>query len=780
MSNRWFLLMIFGLATHAFGADPTPTELTTRMSAFDAYENGFAHDVMRGPHGGVVLDDHVLIENDGPGAGWSFKGLTADDLRKGRLYAGTTEPIHRGVFARKTLTIRDPASFEAHVLLLMFPLKKVYEDQFEGPVWKDWRKSEQQPYYLIVNGRRIEGEPIPWYADAWYWVPVPPGILHTGENEIIVGCDAPEGEGYRLYLAREDEYQDGGGFWSYRGNTALVTAEQVSVEVPTQDIDRSDFERIEVGRTSARSPDGGRNWSQGKLGATGTIVGEYTVRLSLKQYEQRGRLLSGPIDLWLETDQWQTIPAPQEITNLRMIVEGETPAHTSLSWSVRFGDTPDMLSASWDDFRETGQGATGEFEPKTYKRFMQWQAQLATGDELATPRVDAVTIERTVRPRQAPAGAIGIVSIENPPHRYRSFNYRYQPTDEPRLAELLERLDAESVMRGATSDFEKINRLRNSIAAIWRNALPDPEFPEWDAIDILDRSEDPRYKSGGFCLQYSLVLIQAAQALGLTAHHVNIVTHEVPEIYFDELDQWVLVDPYPTSNGYEYALEDGRPLSILDMHRFFLKEYLFSATRSINWSAPEPWAWRPATEVGSDPQPVVMAQRPHIGEGVPFPPLHQLAGFMRQMLRDDTLGRSTPRPVSHGYGVAWPWSGFLNWYDEATPRIKQYALQSDREADFYPTLNRVGFTAVRSEDSEAVEISMFTQTPNFETFEIRIDGTEWRESPSRWTWRLRPQALSTLQMRSRNKAGHHGRLSHLQVVSHTPGLETPMNAARFH
>jgi hypothetical protein len=114
----------------------------------------------------------------------------------------------------------------------------------------------------------------------------------------------------------------------------------------------------------------------------------------------------------------------------------------------------------------------------------------------------------------------------------------------------------------------------------------------------------------------------------------------------------------------------------------------------------------------------------------------------------------------------WPWNGFLNWYDEATPRLLQYSLHSDREADFYPTLNRVEYDLVHTEHEDELDVRMITFTPNLDRFEIDVDGSGWRESPPEFTWKLRRSALNTLAIRVRNKFGHTGKPSSVEIMYH--------------
>jgi hypothetical protein len=61
---------------------------------------------------------------------------------------------------------------------------------------------------------------------------------------------------------------------------------------------------------------------------------------------------------------------------------------------------------------------------------------------------------------------------------------------------------------------------------------------------------------------------------------------------------------------------------------------------------------------------------------------------------------------------------------------------------------------------------MITDTPNFKTFEININSQGWQPAPAKFTWRLLPSALNTLEMRSVNVLGKHGKPSKLKLFWH--------------
>jgi hypothetical protein len=731
-------LLVFAVFPTFAQDSATQTTVTSALSALEAYEEGFAFGVRRNPRGpGVALQDWVLIENDGPGAGRSEKGIWR-------------EPLNRGIQAKKILRVPNPSARSAQAVIYLEP-----------------QGSKESPYHLLVNGHRIEGIPIPWHERRWHWVQVPVEYLKAGDNEIVAVCDAPEGEGYNLLIAREDEYEGGGGKFTYRGNTALISAGQV--EVPgTEALAGTGFEPIEVGDSSFKSTDGGKNWDQGVLGATAEVVGEYTIRLNLEQFGTQGFLRSPVIDLWAGVPGAGEILPKCEVLSASLLPRAEEPAGTRLAWKVRWGDSLDPESTSWTPYRMVGTGSPSAplpLEPAGH-RFLQWEAELLSRDPLESPTVLGATVERVLRYTPLPRERYYVRSSENPEHRYSTYHFHYEDYSRPELKALAQRLGLEELLAGAAGDFEKINRLRHHVSTQWHHGNPFPRYPEWDAHEILDRRDELGY--GGMCIQFSLVFIQSLLSQGYQARHLNIFSHETVEVYIDELGRWVHVDPESVFDSYEYSTLTGEPLNVLEQHGHFLDLYGFSAENPIDWMSPEPWCNWPSNDVRFNPQPLEISTfTGWINDPDPNrrPPQHRLAGFFRMMPRNDYFSRPWPRPLTQG-AIHWPWNGYLNWYDEATPRKLQYALHSDRAADFYPTLNRVEWTATAGQSEGEIEMDLIAFAPNFDTFEINRNGEGWKPAQAHFTWNLRRSGVNRLEMRTRNQAGVAGYPSHLEVFWH--------------
>ncbi len=705
--------------------------LTTSHSASELYQTGFAHLVRENSSGdGVVLDDMMLIDTDGPGAGYSQKG----EFR---------EPIHQGVRARKTLWLDDPAAYRAHCVLFMAPLSP--------------SRQSQAPFEVRINGQRLSSPPLSFHEPEWHWIEFPPQWLARGENEIVVSCDAPEGEGYNLLFARADEFEGGGGAFTWRGGTGYAAMGHLPFGH-----DEDEIIPFKVGSGSSRSTDGGVNWSPG-LGPGGNVTGEYTIRLNLQRYQATGELHSRAIDLWADGERWNAISPQKTVDALRVRGVGHTPEGTRLLWSIRFGDTPDMTSTSWEGFQQIGEGPGGTWEAgPAPNRYAQLRVQLQTDKPLVTPRVDSLEIERTLRWQESALSDFAVVNEENVHHLYSSFHQPQEDSNHPRLAEASKRLGIGAVVRDARGDFERINLLRHHVSTLWKHALPEPEYPAWDTLAILDRNE--RLGWGGMCMQFVVVFMQSLQSEGYLARHINMFAHETVEVYVNELDRWAIVDPESVFDSYSFDRQTGLPLSALDQHAAFLRTFGLSRENPIRWKAIEPWGW-PAPDLF--PQDIGFStSTPRLANPDKPPPQYRLAGFVRMIPRTDFLSNPAPVPVNNGLYLAWPWTGYLNWFDEATPRKLQYGIHTDRHCDFYPTVHRVEFAGILDPVAGTVELALVTQTPNFESFEVRGNEGSWVDSPARMAWALRPGAVNSLEMRVRNKAGRTGKPSRVEMVWH--------------
>lgn len=146
-----------------------------------------------------------------------------------------------------------------------------------------------------------------------------------------------------------------------------------------------------------------------------------------------------------------------------------------------------------------------------------------------------------------------------------SLPVRFEHSAAPRLAQLRAREQLDAVIAGAANEFDAILKLRDWVAAQFPHTEPDP-YPAWDAMIVLD--EIRAGHTGGFCAQFSQVLLQSLAALGVPARYLEIGSRDNPlahfpiEVWSNDFDKWVLID----ADFILHYERNGVPLSAAEVH----------------------------------------------------------------------------------------------------------------------------------------------------------------------------------------------------------------------
>jgi hypothetical protein len=106
--------------------------------------------------------------------------------------------------------------------------------------------------------------------------------------------------------------------------------------------------------------------------------------------------------------------------------------------------------------------------------------------------------------------------------------------------------------------------VRRDIAWVLARLRAGNSFPthRWRLEDVLAAARNPRRRF--FCFTYSSALVSVAESQGYPARPVELGDHITAEVFLPALDQWVMADAI-----YDFIPfgPDGRPLSVLDVHR---------------------------------------------------------------------------------------------------------------------------------------------------------------------------------------------------------------------
>ena len=558
----------------------------------------------------------------------------------------------------------------------------------------------------------VNGSPIT-KADNARYPEIPTALLRPGDNEVVLS--RPEGDGPTIKIALPE------------------------------DILRNAPDRARRPRRSFRSIDGGKTWQP--------VKGEYLLRLHLIQYAPRGDLISQAIDLG-QTAGGDVLLAPVTVESVAVKADAETPGDTGIGLAVRTGPCPVVDEKLWSDWRQAGAAV-----PQGH-RYLQWKATLTSPSPTLTPVLKAVTVTARIarQPRPAWADKVKVIDVGNQEIRYTSMPFAYEDFKHPRLAELRRKYKLDEVVAGAETEFEKLVKLRNWVAAQWHYKPPTEKYPAWDADEILQLKK-------GFCVQYAIVYMQCCLSLGYNArfvfgYHSGVVNtgHEVVEVWSNQYNTWVLMD---ANGNLHYAdPETNEPLGMLEVHDRMVREYY--GDKMIGWPDP-PKAPRGVDTLGTCRRLETQAVRddPTKSEK-PRWPRYAKWGMIRMMPRNNFYSQPYPLPKTQGF--TWDWSEYWIWEDRQTPQSYAYRYRNitARRADWEWTPNRVRFDASCGGAPRTIDVQMGTFTPGFETFVVRVDGKEWHPSGRTFAWTLH-EGRNRLEMRARNVAGVDGPVSHLEL-----------------
>jgi len=703
---RFCTAMMIVMALVCGAGSPDAAQTVTTSWGGDAelvYDTGFMHMLMKHPAGGVCLFDMDLAENDAPGSGKSEKGVYSD------IIWGRNR-------ARKILDIEDPRAEKAWLVIFVY-------NGFTNP------NTPKHPLRFTVNGSESTIEPWDFSKvhEVYRWREFPVKWLKKGANVIELSCPGArsEEEGWELHLARADEFVQGGG------------------------------DPADVGKTSFKSVDGGESWKESPFGPLGDTRAEYTVRISFDRHVPSGWLASPVIDLW-KGDSDDFIVPLREIRTMKLSVRADVPPETSVEYYFRRGLSPGPFADDWEPYRFIGEGASLDFEiggADLNRRYIQFRAVLATENPLKTPVIRSANVTAELLERVPPHRNIRVLSADNPTIKYSSLEWEWEKADRPEFAELRERENLDEVVAGSRTEFEAQVRLLDYATRRWRHSQPEPEYPGWDALSILNRIEYAG--GGGMCIQFNNTLAGLCMAFGWQARLVNVVGHEVCEVWNDEYGKWIFLDA-DYENHYNYDPETAEPLNLLELHGRFLDYYF--PERPIDWM-----------------NDTIEWMKPIEGKTVPVKrgsltdhPGTVLTGFncsafMRIIPRNNWYEKPYPRPVMHGR-TWWPWDGYVNWYDDRTPPKRQYSRHTDRPRDMWPDLNLVHVDATSALGNDRLFLRFETYTPNFSHYEIDVDDTGWKKAGDRWTWLLQ-SGKNRLRVRAVNQLGAKGKPS-VFVVNH--------------
>jgi hypothetical protein len=309
----------------------------------------------------------------------------------------------------------------------------------------------------------------------------------------------------------------------------------------------------------------------------------------------------------------------------------------------------------------------------------------------------------------------------------------------PRIPRLREEYRLDEVVRGETSEFQKLLKLRHWVHSRW--PIDNDQNFSGDAFAILEKAK----AGAGFHCSHSMRVQHAVMTamgyvvrdLGVDSNHLVFGKsnhHGVNEVWSNEYAKWVLLDA-----KYDIHFERaGIPLSALELHE---------AARADQGKG------------------IVKVQGPDRHEvpmkGLEFPTSSVLGYWW--ISYNPGLKTFTGKNDTRGVVV----------FDSAEFRSTRWFRDTDRGLrdhwayganTFVPVSDRhqinwsvgVPDVKIRQAAPGEVDVTFFSVTPNLETYRMRLNNGSWQDvAGDRWHWKLNP-GENVLHVRTRNRFGVEG------------------------
>ena len=144
----------------------------------------------------------------------------------------------------------------------------------------------------------------------------------------------------------------------------------------------------------------------------------------------------------------------------------------------------------------------------------------------------------------------------------------YHSPDDPEPALLRAEYRLDDVIGGIDDEFERLAALAGWVNSRWSHSSSNTPS-SWNPLVILSEAEE----GASFrCVEYSLVMVGAAQAMGMPARMVGLKTrnaatarsavgHVIAEVWLDDYEKWAAADP---QLGYVFR-SGGVPLNAVEL-----------------------------------------------------------------------------------------------------------------------------------------------------------------------------------------------------------------------
>ncbi|WP_254512916.1 transglutaminase domain-containing protein [Anatilimnocola floriformis] len=555
---------------------------------------------------------------------------------------------------------------------------------------------------VVINDEAVELPEPTKAGNYWKRYEIPSKLLRRGANEIALSG------GGKLWIARRDDLDE---------------------RVPRQQTEQRSYKRDPAGEKSL------------KLGPNNDIEGEYYVRLYLDGYHSQ--LEHHVLRLNIPT-----------AINLRG--EGIAPQKFKM-YSLPFDVEGNSLSMSLFERRDDEYRNTELFQVDRRTALTREQTERSHDLELSflqvlpgTPtKITGLTFIADVEVTASDVRT-KITAQHNPPIPGDA-EFAFEDLAHPRLAEFRKQHSLDDVIKGCTTDLQRMEKLAIWTSQLWTKGHLGKIYPQWDAHDILKKHDDGT-PVGGFCQQFNIVFLQACESVGMPGRCVSIGAgdhgvkirsgHEVVEIWSNEHNKWIYVDGQAA--WYFVDKETRTPLNLLELRE---RQLAVLVDKVASANAPRP------VDV------VVLAPSPYEWKGLQeWPAFAELRMIPHTRFLDGKL----PLPVNQGMR-GWFWTGHRVWTDELYPGSVLYKnFVASPHAWNWP-INQTHLELQHAAKAGELDVKCTHNMPSFAKFVTQIDDQPERVVDKvNFTWPLH-DGENRLQVRAVNVHGVRGPTSWIKV-----------------
>jgi hypothetical protein len=324
----------------------------------------------------------------------------------------------------------------------------------------------------------------------------------------------------------------------------------------------------------------------------------------------------------------------------------------------------------------------------------------------------------------------------------RAAAFAYQP-DVSELRAIRERYRIPSLLDNSASQITHLATLNDWVRRQWIHGTNGPvNLQHFNAIDII---ENARKGAQYWCQIASMVFTQTALSMGYQGRLLSLSLnkgepgHAVAEVWVDDLNKWVVFD---TDFNLYYVDKSGSPLNALELHRILMNGTAADLRVIKGEYRPEQ-----ADIENTGAQPLLL-------------PFYR---YFYLDMRNDWL--SNPYFIGHPKRSDYT---SLRWQDSREHvGFLDLKPKTSSERDMYWSLNQVEIRLeidVNKERSIELAVYLKTITPNFDRFEVSMDGLPAiSQRSSRLIWPLRA-GTNTLMVQSVNTFGIKGPPSVLHIL----------------